>query len=157
MISTRFIRTADGDLPARRGVILLEAMISLVILSASGLAILGAISAAHTHLWLSEVINSGVRARETLMDEILLEADIAGILGFNELVEARGSLTEPFGELSPGAVQIHTRSVTVQPTSILLEFAGPVEVDGVMIIVSTSDEDGWGTELRRFVPTGMQP
>lgn len=149
------VRRARSSVRSRSGVTLLESMVALAILGGAGSVILGSLSVAHNRLWVNEVITAGIRGRETLLDEILLN-DVDGMLDFDGFSEEKGHLTDPSGELSFGTVQTHERHVSIQPSSIQVGFGQITRISGMTIRVYTIDTDGWMIELTRFVPVEGQ-
>ncbi len=142
---------------SRSGMTLLESMVSLLILGGSLSAIIGALSSAHGRLRMNDIILSGIQARESLLDGILMMGSIDSMLLYDGHSQLRGDLTDHDGQPSVGASQAHDRMVSIQPSSIQAWFGDITQVNGVIITIRTTDPSGWSIDLHRFVPTGTLP
>lgn len=134
-----------------RGFTLLEALIASAVLLLTVLAASMALWSGQRQGEYSQDVVQGTLAAAALMEEVLA-CEYADMSAYDGRVEAVGALETSTGAAYPPSYFRIARSVSVLPRTHAFGQIG-VEVDGLEIVVTTTDVDG--TELcrlTRFVP-----
>lgn len=160
-MNSTFKGCTDGTRCSKRlrGITLVECMLAITILAVVSLSLTYSSTAGHHHLSEASQRLTALHLADWLMDEIVAKRSqedgnsrtTYGVADFQGFTENIGELQTPAGALYSDELQKYRREVSTPTETLTIPSLANVDLNGRVINITVSDDQGNSWQIQRYV------